>query len=161
MAKLILNDWADQETTTLSLLLIHISIEDYQLAYFVNKHAGLSFKAAADLTVHAQHGESKHRVFSAKSSDNSLFLIGNQSYLSNSNAVYADLFHAETTARSFLLKKYSKWDYALLSADIDALLSMEKLFKQHAITVSQPVDLEKLNATEQAALTNFIYENEY
>ncbi len=162
--KLVLNDWEDEDVNDLALSLIHSHHEDYRQAYSLNRISPFKFNAANDIVISTRQGtNSQHSVFHSYhlSSAIGVFLISNRSFESTSQNSSVNLFSSEDSSRTYLLPKYAKWDYLLLSDDLELVNSINQhLLKKETIT-SQQIDFQNIKQTERAVLTNYIYENEY
>jgi hypothetical protein len=165
MAKLVLNhnDWEDESTTHLKLSLIHSPTEDYRLAFLLNKHCLLNFRASTDLILNNQTAINHFCVFYSKltTDDFGVFLIGNHSFKTDRLNAVSDLFSTQEITRSSLLSKHAKWDYFLLCKDEPLLEILNSNFLNKHISAAHVIDFETLKQSEQAALTALIYENEH
>jgi hypothetical protein len=162
MAKLVLHDWEDDVDIGLQVSVLHSSIEDFRMAYHLNRHCRLALKAANDIVLNTKpSGQSKYSVFhcTVLNSNIGLFLISNRSYASTNLSKVADLFSAEAETYTYLLPKFDKWDYILLSDNYEVLSKFDKSINE--ITASQIVDFKTFKITEQSVFRNYIYENEY
>ena len=110
MAKLILNGWEDEHVANLQVALINTALEDYRLAYTLNRYSELKLSAAADLVIKANLTISKHAVFYSQhlSSSLGLFLIGNRSHQSSSSDFGLNLFPNNDPKLNYLIPKFSK-----------------------------------------------------
>ncbi len=162
MSKHILIDWED-DVDELSILLLLSSLEDYRLAFELNKTFGYSFSAClTDICKTNKKSQYYFRSYHSFDSNNnaSLYLIENQSYSSSNPVSSGGLFETETHLTEYLLPKFSKWPFILVSEDLNSLNSFTKSTLQSTITAKQLVDFKDLRSNEQNIFTHYYYENQ-
>lgn len=164
MAKMILNDWEDHDIGDFKLSLLHSSLEDYRLAYLINHCTSLRLRAVTELSYSMQQGiNSQHSAFHSHHQNSTIgvFLVANRSFASINENEKFNLFLDEAPSQVYILPKYAKWDYFLLSDDFELLNSINNSLQKTEITAYQIIDFQSIKSSEQAVFTNYIYENEY
>ncbi len=162
MSKHVLTDWED-DIEELSILLLLSSLEDYRLAYELNKAFGYSFTSClSDITKTNNKANYSFRSFYTYDSNNNscIYLFENQSYSSNMMVSSGGLFGTESHLIDYLMPKYNKWPYILVSEEINSLSSFANAKANSAITTRQLVDFKKIKSTEQNTFTHYYYENQ-
>lgn len=114
--KLVLDDIADHP---FKLIALHCSVEEYKLAYLLNKHLDLRLaRARKDIDYQVRSGKVYFALYSYNDQLNyrGYYLISNSSKGENqSSAKIGSLFGEEEMAlnRTFLLPEFKKVDYFL------------------------------------------------
>lgn len=102
------------------LIAIHTTLEDYRLAYFINKHLPVNLKKCKkDLHVKVKQGETYFARFHYEDEDNSIYwdLLENKNIVEGKkNELVRDLFSNSKTSFSvatYLLPEYKKVNFLL------------------------------------------------
>lgn len=131
------------------LIAIHTSLEDYRLAYFINKELSLNLKKCTkDLHVMVKQGETHFSRFNFEDEHNSIVwnLIENKNeVLSLQNSAVTDLFSSDSTlfsSATYLLPEYKKVNFFLkiesdnirqLSDYVTKINSIEKIAMVYSV----------------------------
>ncbi|MFL9845059.1 IPExxxVDY family protein [Flavobacterium rhizosphaerae] len=113
--KLVFDDFL---TVDYGLIAIHSSIEDYRLAYFINRELELRLEKSADIHCKIPAGDScfSRYIFMDESTDCSWNLIQNKNVIARSGADATSLFHEgglSFTTTAYLMPELKKVDYIL------------------------------------------------
>jgi hypothetical protein len=136
------------------LIAIHSSLEDYRLAYFLNREFGIRLeKCAADITYNFREGESRFSRFIYEDGNESVWnLVQNRNSVSSVQQGVS-LFSAEgmdVSTNVFLLPELKKTDYLLklenVEDDTETEEVTEKLLAIKYITTAYTVDHHKLKS---------------
>ena len=139
------------------LIAIHTSLEDYRLAYFINKNLPINLsKCSKDLQVKVKQGETFFARFHFEDQENFVFydLIENQNYiLTKENQTVSDLFSDTSnnfSASTYLLPEYKKVNFFLKieseDQQIDIKEYVSKINTIDKITMAYAVDKENIKS---------------
>jgi hypothetical protein len=159
MSAVILNDWEDE--TELGIITLASHLEDYQLAFVLNKHFKTHFKNNIDPINFNRRGRGfKYSVY--KSSETkytpTLFLIDNQSVQESSAEVNHTLFNSTSFIQSSLIESLKKWHYFMISTDAEWLNEAIGKIKLEDIIYSLSIDIKSLKQNEQSILYSITYD---
>ncbi len=115
--KVSLNEFEEVEY---AIIAIHTTVEDYRLAYFINKALNINLvKSPKDILIHIKEGESffsRYSYYDCKK-DNTWHLIQNKNEITQNNAqLKSNLFfdqNIEIAAQVYLIPEMKKTDYFL------------------------------------------------
>ncbi len=160
MSKQSLPDIEDDEKN-ICVLLLSTHLEDYQLAYTLNKFCSTSFVSVFELT---QFSKIKSDTFvslyynAAKAKLSASYLVNNQLLSKISQPTVEDLFTKPQLKTSPLLKEHPKWPYFLLFSN-DLLAEWTTRIKiVRAITASQTIHFQSLSKSDKNIINTFYYE---
>lgn len=143
----------DFVTVDYKLIAIHSSLEDYRLAYFINRDLNLRFeKSPTDVEYRSKAGEScfSRYIFENISDDTLWSLVQNKNTVAG-QANTASLFgDTGVTASVFLIPEYKKVDYILKIENTPASFPLnewiESLLAIKHITTAYSIDHNKLKS---------------
>jgi len=111
--KLSIDDFEDDDFT---LIALHTSLEDYQLAYFINRELPVLLqKNKCDIQFTSREGEATFSRFTWEEDehDETWNLLENKSEASGAETPSGDLFTAEVAPVVYLLPEFKKVDFFL------------------------------------------------
>ena len=136
-----------------SLIGIHTALEDFKLAYLLNKNLSTSFyKSREDLNIEDQQTKASFSIFNyfSKEYDFDWFLIANSSKIENQQESNELLLSSET--KTYLITEMNKVDFFIkISGELeDSFLSdtIEKIKNIDQIITSYFIDKDKLKSKE-------------
>lgn len=139
-------------STDYELIAIHSSIEDYRLAYFLNKELGIQLnknKLAVELRTKSGKSSFEHYVYDDEKNDVCWHLISNKAEL-NLNSNDAIGFFENITSASYLIPEFKTADYVLKIENVDRLFDIESVvenIKQLSfIPLVYTIDKDKLKS---------------
>lgn len=159
MSKFILTGWEDNDDS-FCVLLIATHLDDYRLAYLINKQHNLNF-----VNVTTQKGvfsNQKSTYFNIYQSDKGVrsecaYLVHNQIVSLETVASPDNLFSEQMPKSKPLLKTCQQWPFFLLSFQGEELRRNLRLMRD--ISAIQLIDFQHLSKNEQQILNNIFYEN--
>ncbi|MBQ0116503.1 MAG: IPExxxVDY family protein [Flavobacterium sp.] len=135
ITKLSLEDFSSDDY---DLIAIHSNLEDYRLAYFVNKYCGISLeKAQRTIDVNTPKGLSHFSLFTFDDQENEYYwsLISNKSSvtetLENSPSLFADSA-LDIATNVYLIPELKSVDYFLKIDETEGTLSLDSIFRKLA-----------------------------
>lgn len=141
-----INDFLDSYYT---LIGVHTTLEDYQLAFLLNKHLKAQFKRASyDLDF--ENNDSFYSVYeyTNKKLDIDWFLISNI----YKTAVQSTGLFSESETKAYLIPEKKRVDYFLkIEGDIDyeqVVKSVEKINQIPQVITSYQIETDKLKSKE-------------
>lgn len=147
--KIQINDFISDDY---ELIAIHTSLEDYKLAYGLNKELGLQLqKNDTYVEIAIPEGKSAFENFTFDDEKNDVIwtLIENKTTIINSNKQTSSLFE-QVDITVFLLPEYKKADYLIKIENIDygfdAEVIIDKILKIKNITTAYSVDTTNLKS---------------
>lgn len=161
MTKLMLDDWTD-ELPEIYILGIHSHLEDFRLAYELNRHQNTFFAVSQHaLTLYDEAAKYEFNYFKnvGKLNTPTCYLIKNQSVYQYS--VPDESQHATPLAnkQKILIKTKQKWPFMLISHDLDWLVFLNKQRHPKVFLASQLIEFESLSKSEKETLITLYYEN--
>ncbi len=134
------------------LIAIHSSLEDYKLAYCLNKELGLQLQKndnCIEITIQEGKGAFENFAFDDKKNDVIWTLIENKTTIINSNKQMISLFE-QVDITVFLLPEFRKADYLIKIENIDYGFDTDKIIdnvlKIKNITTTYSVDTTNLKS---------------
>ncbi len=155
----LLHDW--EEDVDLFVVGISSHLEDYRLAYAINKALGTALvNEAAPFSVFSKKEEQQYSLyFSPKNySLPHFYLVSNQSLPKNNLKNMPTLFSDEGLYRSYLLNRFKKWPYILISEDGAWFDQLNVLRENREISYLHPIIYTTLNKNEQALIKEITYD---
>lgn len=140
------------------LIAIHTSIEDYRLAYFLNKTLNINL-SKNDLKIEIKTPEGKgtfnHYFYDDKNTDIQWSLLENKSTIASVKTKSKSLFE-ETELSVFLLPEFKKADYFLKIENIDSYFKPKEYI--HKIeSISQIIKSYTVNQNKLKSKHNLIF----
>lgn len=111
------------------LIAIHSSVEDYRLAYFLNKELGIRLsKNRLDIELQTKNGKSsfEHFIYDDEKNDVCWHLVANKSEVDLSAKQNIGLFENITSA-SCLIPEFKTADYILKIENVDTVFDIENV----------------------------------
>ena len=146
----------DFVTIDFELIAIHSSLEDYRLAYFINRELGILLeKSPLDIGITIAEGETSFSrfVYEEAESESGWSLIQNKNRVVSTQQDATSLFEADGYALStnvFMLPEFKKVDYILkiepMPCDMTADGLVEKLLAIKYITTAYAINHKKLKS---------------
>ena len=147
--KIQINDFVSDDY---ELIAIHSSLEDYKLAYLLNKELGLQLQKNDNyIEISISEGKSAFENFAFDDEKNDVIwtLIENKTTIINSNKQTSSLFE-QVDITVFLLPEYKKADYLIKIENIDygfdAEEIIDKILKIKNVTAAYTVDTTNLKS---------------
>lgn len=147
--KLQINDFV---STDYELIAIHSTVEDYRIAFFLNKEIGLQLKKnKIPIELKQKNGTSsfEHFVFEDEKNDVFWHLVSNKSELIANQTNKVGFFEKITSA-SFLLPEVKSADYILKIENVDAIFDIDNILKELKkipyISLVHTIEKEKLKS---------------
>lgn len=144
------DDFCDEEY---SLIGIHTALEDYKLAYLLNKNLRTSFyKSKEDLNFENEHKKASFSIFNFESTkyDFEWFLIANSSKKENQIESNELLLTSET--KTYLIPEKKKVDFFIkISGDVEYSFvseTIDKIKKIDQIITSYSIDKNTLKSKD-------------
>lgn len=119
-------------STDYELIAIHSSIEDYRLAYFLNKELGIQlFKNKINVELRSKNGKSsfEHFIYDDEKNDVCWHLISNKSQI-NLNTNQNVGFFENVSSTSYLIPEFKKADYVLKIENVDKVFNTENVVEK-------------------------------
>lgn len=147
----------DFDESNFQLIAIHTSLEDYKLAYFINKKLSISLVYNSnEISISSKGIESKFSRFLYDDQENEISwnLIHNKSFLVNqesqkSQNLFSDL-NVDFTSKFFLLPEFKKVDYFLKIDNVTDDLPFKNVYTQlnsiENITTSYEIETNKIKS---------------
>ncbi len=162
MSSFELTDWEDE--LDLKIIAVASHLEDYQLAYSINKHLGILLTNRPNLlSIEKNKNNYQFSVFSSKVKSDApiVYLIDNQSVqaeqISNSGSLFSDSFLYQQT----LISTLKKWHYLVVWVDGIWTKNLLTLNQNKNILYSQGIDIKTLTKNEQAIITSLTYDEQH
>ena len=147
--KIQINDFISDDY---ELIAIHSSLEDYKLAYRLNKELGLQLQKNDNyIEISISEGKSAFENFAFDDEKNDIIwtLIENKTTIINSNKQTSSLFE-QVDITVFLLPEYKKADYLIKIENVDygfdADEIIDKIVKIKNITTAYSIDTTNLKS---------------
>lgn len=147
--KIQINDFISDDY---ELIAVHSSLDDYKLAYTLNKTLGIMLtKNLAYIEIAIPEGKSafSNYIFEDKKNDVVWTLIENKTTIINSTQKTNSLFE-QIDISIFLLPEYKKADYLIKIENIDygfdSEAIIEKIQEIKNVTMAYPIDITKLKS---------------
>ncbi|UGS20969.1 IPExxxVDY family protein [Flavobacterium cyclinae] len=147
--KIQINDFVSDDY---ELIAIHSSLEDYKLAYRLNKELGLQLQKNDNyIEISISEGKSAFENFAFDDEKNDVIwtLIENKTTIINSNKQTSSLFE-QVDITVFLLPEYKKADYLIKIENVDygfdADEIIDKIVKIKNITTAYSIDTTNLKS---------------
>lgn len=147
--KIQINDFVSDDY---ELIAIHSSLEDYKLAYRLNKELGLQLQKNDNyIEISISEGKSAFENFAFDDEKNDIIwtLIENKTTIINSNKQTSSLFE-QVDITVFLLPEYKKADYLIKIENVDygfdADEIIDKIVKIKNITTAYSIDTTNLKS---------------
>ena len=151
--KLMIDDFV---TIDYELIAIHSSLEDYRLAYFINRELSILLeKSPRDITVRVKEGERCFSRFIFEDEDNEISwnLIQNRGNIISRHQGTSSLFGEtgmDVTTSVFLLPEFKKVDYVIKIENTGSLFAIsgfvERLLTIKHISTAYTIDRHKLKS---------------
>ncbi len=150
--KLLIDDFI---TIDYGLIAIHSPLEDYRLAYFINRELAILLeKSPGDITFTINEGESGFSRFVYEDANDTFWnLVQNRNSIVSNETEIASLFGQtgmDVTTSAFLLPEFKKVDYILKienTPDVFALDTVvSSLLSVKHITTAYTIDHKKLKS---------------
>lgn len=119
-------------STDYELIAIHSSIEDYRLAYFLNKELGIQlFKNKINVELRSKNGKSsfEHFIYDDEKNDVCWHLISNKTQI-NLNTNQNVGFFENVSSTSYLIPEFKKADYVLKIENVDKVFNTENVVEK-------------------------------
>ena len=162
MSSFELTNWEDELDLKIIALASHL--EDYQLAYSLNKDLGILLTNRPELLTIKKNKQSfQFSVFSSKPKSDvpTDYLIDNQSVqteqISNSGSLFNNSFLYQQT----LISTLKKWHYLVVFVDGIWTKNLLTLNQNKNILYTQAVDIKLLTKHEQAIITSLTYDEQH
>ena len=147
--KIQINDFVSDDY---ELIAIHSSLEDYKLAYTLNKALGIQLsKNLAYVEISIPEGKSafSNYIFDDEKNDVVWTLIENKTTIINSNKQTTSLFE-QVDITVFLLPEFKKADYLIKIENIDYGFDSESIIEKiqeiKNVTTAYPIDITNLKS---------------
>ena len=134
------------------IIALHSSLDDYKLAYQLNKALNIQMsKNIACIEIAIPEGKSTFStyIFDDKKNDVIWTLIENKTTIINSNKTTASLFD-QVDITVFLLPEFKKADYLIKIENIDYGFEsesiLEKILKIKNVNMAYPIDITNLKS---------------
>ncbi|WP_417356624.1 IPExxxVDY family protein [Flavobacterium sp.] len=151
--KLLIDDFV---TIDYELIAIHSSLEDYRLAYFINRELSILLeKSPKDIEIRVKEGESCFSRFIYEDEDKEITwnLLENKNTIVSKQQESISLFDAagfDVSTNVFLLPEFKKVDYIIKIENICGNFAIEelveKLLKIRHVTTAYKIDHQKLKS---------------
>ena len=161
MSKHTLSGW-EEEDKDVSVILIATHLDDFRLAYSLNKHCSTLFVNVSDVLNIQKFGENHSftkYVSNYKSTTNRCYLVHNQIITKSSPATSKGLFANSESIKLPLLKSYSKWPFLLISSSESSQELMNGIRLTPNISAFQAVDFQSLSKYNQNIIYNIYNED--
>jgi hypothetical protein len=147
--KIQINDFVSDDY---ELIAVHSSLDDYKLAYTLNKVLGIQLsKNLANIEVAIPEGKSafSNYIFDDEKNDVIWTLIENKTTIINSNKQTTSLFEQDDIT-VFLLPEFKKADYLIKIENIDygfdSEAILEKIQEIKNVTMAYTIDITNLKS---------------
>ena len=147
--KIQINDFVSDDY---ELIAVHSSLDDYKLAYTLNKVLGIQLsKNLANIEVAIPEGKSafSNYIFDDEKNDVIWTLIENKTTIINSNKQTTSLFE-QIDITVFLLPEFKKADYLIKIENIDygfdSEATLEKIQEIKNVTMAYTIDITNLKS---------------
>ena len=147
--KIQINDFISDDY---ELIAVHSSLDDYKLAYLLNKALNIQMsKNLAYVKIVIPEGKSafSNYIFDDKKNDVIWTLIENKTTIINSNKKSTSLFE-QIDITVFLLPEFKKADYLIKIQNIDYGFEsepiIEKILEIKNVTMAYPIDITNLKS---------------
>ncbi len=134
------------------LIAIHTSIEDYRLAYFLNKELNIKLsKNNLNITIKTSEGKSSfnHYYFDDEESDIQWKLIENKTTINSTNKKSAGIFE-NMEVNVYLLPEHKKANFLLKIENVDSYFKIKEVTKKieaiNQVSMSYLLDIENLKS---------------
>ncbi|WP_320813962.1 IPExxxVDY family protein [Flavobacterium sp.] len=134
------------------LIAIHTSIEDYRLAYFLNKELNIQLcKNNLNIAIETHEGKSafNHYFFDDKKTDIQWSLIENKTSINSTNKKSVGIFE-NMEVNVYLLPEYKKADFLLKIENVDSFFKIEEVTKKiesiSQVSMSYLLDIDNLKS---------------
>jgi hypothetical protein len=155
-----LSEWEDE--VSLGVVCIASHLEDYRLAFVLNRLLNTSFKNNASLIETSQKKKTfGFSVFISKESKNNpaAYLVDNLSVQEESPEASSALNGINPSIQGHLIKSLKKWHYLLCSEDLDWCAQTIKKLNSKDIIYYQSINYQHLKQNELDILTSIIYDD--
>ena len=147
--KIQINDFVSDDY---ELIAVHSSLDDYKLAYMLNKELGIQLsKNLAYVEIAIPEGKSafSNYIFDDKKNDIVWTLIENKTTIINSNKQTTSLFE-QVDITVFLLPEFKKADYLIKIENIDYGFDSESIIEKiqeiKNVTTAYAIDITNLKS---------------
>ena len=147
--KIQINDFASDDY---ELIAVHSSLDDYKLAYMLNKELGIQLsKNLAYVEIAIPEGKSafSNYIFDDEKNDIVWTLIENKTTIINSNKQTTSLFE-QVDITVFLLPEFKKADYLIKIENIDYGFDSESIIEKiqeiKNVTTAYAIDITNLKS---------------
>jgi hypothetical protein len=147
--KIQINDFVSDDY---ELIAVHSSLDDYKLAYMLNKALGIQLgKNNAYVEIAIPEGKSafSNYIFDDEKNDVVWTLIENKTTIINSNKVTTSLFE-QVDITVFLLPEFKKADYLIKIENIDYGFDSESIIEKiqeiKNVTMAYTIDITNLKS---------------
>jgi len=159
MSAVILDDW--EEETNLGLLAISSHLEDYQLAFTLNKLFRTHLKNKYNPTNTKKRG--RFFIYSVYKSEETkttptLYFIDNQSIQESQAEATNTLFNSTGYVQTPLIESLKKWQFLVICTDIVWLEEVIKKLISKNITYTLKIDIQSLKQNEQSIIYSITYD---
>lgn len=148
--KLLIDDFV---TVDYELIAIHSSLEDYRLAYFINRELAIHLeKSPNNIGITVKEGESCFSYFMYEDTEKELVwsLIQNKSTVETAQQKTTSLFNEGVSTNVYMLPEFKKVDYIIKIENICGNFTLEKLTEKllsiRHITTAYRIDHQKLKS---------------
>ena len=114
------------------LIAIHTSIEDYRLAYFLNKELNIQLsKNNLNIAIETSEGKSafNHYFYDDEKKDIQWNLIENKTTINSTNKKSAGIFE-NMEVNVYLIPEFKKADFLLKSENVDSFFKIKEVTKK-------------------------------
>lgn len=119
-------------STDYELIAIHCSVEDYRLAYFLNRTLALQlYKNRISIELRNKNGKScfEHFMYDDEKNDVCWHLVSNKSVIDATANNAVGLFE-NITSTSYLVPEFKTADYILKIENVDTIFNLKKTITQ-------------------------------
>ncbi|GAA4801331.1 IPExxxVDY family protein [Litoribaculum gwangyangense] len=141
-----------------TLIAMHCSLEDYRLAYLLNKNLGISLKRKSE-DLDYSSGLASYSIFEWEDSKQLITwnLVSNICKTQIiQKADYQSLFNTTQTKTFYLLPEYKAVNY-FLKIDSEFSFSKEKFILNHILSMPQIVTAYSINTNQLQSKENLIF----
>ena len=147
--KIQINDFVSDDY---ELIAIHSSLDDYKLAYMLNKELGVQLSknlAYVEIAIHERKSAFSNYIFDDEKNDVVWTLIENKTTIINSNKQTTSLFE-QVDITVFLLPEFKKADYLIKIENIDYGFDSESIIEKiqeiKNVTTAYTIDITNLKS---------------
>lgn len=134
------------------LIAIHTSIEDYRLAYFLNRELKIQLsKNNLNIAIENSEGKSSfnHFFYDDEKNDIQWSLIENKTTISSTNKKSTGIFE-NIDVNVYLIPEFKKADFLLKIENVDSFFKIKEVTKKieslNQVSMSYLIDKEKLKS---------------